>query len=119
MSTLTRFIPDDDRIVLVEERQEIHIRQKNVLRFESSQNHGNLSSVTTRDVLEAALAHRPDRIIVGDVRGEEAFDLLELMSAGYSGILACVQANGALQAISRFTRLVVCCEIRRRCHIAL
>ncbi len=107
LSALARFIPEDDRIVLIEERTEIQVCQRNVLRFETKKIQNGIRSVTTRDLLEATIGHRPDRIIVGGISGAEAFDLLELMNAGHSGILAALQADNAQQAIARFTSCVL------------
>jgi pilus assembly protein CpaF len=107
LSMLARFIPEDERIVLIEDRPEIQIIHKNVLRFEPKQSKNGRRPTTMRDLLEAAMGHRPDRIVVGDLRGGEAFDLLELMNAGHSGTLAAVHANGALQALARFTSCVL------------
>lgn len=113
ISMLARFIPDDERILLFEDRAEIHITQKNVLRFEPKEIQNGLGPTTMRDLLEAAIGHRPDRIVVGDIHGGEAFDLLELMNAGHSGTLTAVQANGALQALSRF----MSCALRRGANV--
>ncbi len=103
ISMLARFIPEDERLVLIEYRSEIQIIHRNVLRFEPKEIQNGLRSTTMRDLLEAAMGHRPDRIVVGDLRGGEAFDLVELMNTGYSGTLATLHANGALHALARFT----------------
>lgn len=107
LSALTRFIPEDDRIVLIEDRPEIQVSQRNVLRFEPKHVQNGRPSVATRDLLEAAMGHRPDRIVVGAIRGAEAFDLLELMNSGYSGILVGIHADSPLQAVARFTSCVL------------
>jgi pilus assembly protein CpaF len=67
-------IPDHERIVLIEDTAEI----QNVRRFEARREQNGLSAVTIRDLLKATLRHRPDRIILGEIRGGEAFDLLQL-----------------------------------------
>ena len=64
-------------------------------------------AVTIRELLKASLRHRPDRILLGEIRGAEAFDLLQLLNTGHSGTLSTVHANSALQAISRFTSCVL------------
>jgi pilus assembly protein CpaF len=66
-----------------------------------------LPAVTIRDLLRATLRHRPDRIILGEVRGGEAFDLLQAWNTGHSGSLSTVHANSARQAISRFSSCVL------------
>ncbi len=108
LSALMKFIPEDDRIVLIEDRSEIQISHRNVLRFVAKQSQNGAGSATIRDVLEAAMAHRPDRIVVGELHGGgEAFDFLELMNSGHSGAIAGLQANNAQQALARFTTCVL------------
>lgn len=103
---LTEFIPDYERIVLIEDTAEIQIQKENVLRFEARSEQNGLPAVTIRDLLKATLRHRPDRIIVGEIRGGEAFDLLQLLNTGHNGTLSTVHANSAAQGISRFTTCV-------------
>jgi pilus assembly protein CpaF len=107
LSVLTKFIPDDERIVLIEDRSEIRSTHRNSLRFAPKSICKGRKAVTTRDLLEAAMWHRPDRVIIDTIRDGEAFDLLELMNAGHSGILATIQANSPLQALARLTTSVV------------
>jgi len=101
------FIPSHERIVLIEDTAEIQIRKDNVLRFEARRDQNGLPAVTIRDLLKATLRHRPDRIIVGEIRGGEAFDMLQLLNTGHSGTLSTVHANSAAQGISRFTTCVL------------
>ena len=104
---LTEFIPNHERIVLIEDTAEIQIQKENVLRFEARREQDGLPAVTIRDLLKATLRHRPDRIILGEIRGGEAFDLLQLLNTGHSGTLSTVHANSASQGISRFTSCVL------------
>jgi pilus assembly protein CpaF len=104
---LTNVIPDDERIVLIEDTAEIQIQKPNVLRFEARREQNGLSAVTIRDLLKATLRHRPDRIILGEIRGGEAFDLLQLLNTGHSGTISTVHANSAAQGVSRFTTCVL------------
>ncbi len=104
---LTEFIPDHERIVLIEDTAEIQIQKENVLRFEARREQNGLPAVTIRDLLKTTLRHRPDRIILGEIRGGEAFDLLQLLNTGHSGTLSTVHANSAAQGISRFTTCVL------------
>jgi pilus assembly protein CpaF len=104
---LTEFIPDHERIVLIEDTAEMQIQKENVLRFEARRDQNGLPAVTIRDLLKATLRHRPDRIIVGEIRGGEAFDLLQLLNTGHSGTISTVHANSAAQGISRFTTCVL------------
>jgi pilus assembly protein CpaF len=103
LNILSRFIPEDERILLIEDTAEIHIAQPNLVRFEARQAQNGLPAVTIRDLLKAALRHRPDRILVGEVRGGEAFDLLQLLNTGHAGTLSTVHANSAKQGLARFT----------------
>jgi len=106
-NALTDFIPNDERIVLIEDTAEIQIQKDNVLRFEARREQNGLPAVTIRDLLRATLRHRPDRIILGEIRGGEAFDLLQLLNTGHSGTISTVHANSAAQGISRFTTCVL------------
>jgi pilus assembly protein CpaF len=106
-NVLTEFIPNHERIVLIEDIAEIQIQKENVLRFEARREQNDLPAVTIRDLLKATLRHRPDRIILGEIRGGEAFDLLQLLNTGHSGTLSTVHANSAAQGISRFTTCVL------------
>src|ERR1700722_12438715 len=104
---LTNFIPDNERIVLIEDTAEIQIQKPNVLRFEARREQNGVPAVTIRDLLKATLRHRPDRIILGEIRGGEAFDLLQLLNTGHSGTISTVHANSAAQGISRFSTCVL------------
>jgi pilus assembly protein CpaF len=106
-NALTEFIPDCERVVLIEDTAEIQIQKDNVLRFEARRGQNGLPAVTIRDLLKATLRHRPDRIILGEIRGGEAFDLLQLLNTGHSGTISTVHANSAAQSISRFTTCVL------------
>lgn len=111
LNALAAHIPDQDRIVLIEETAEIHLEKPNVLRLEARRAQAALGQeaplppVTIADLLRAALRHRPDRILVGEVRGGEAFDLLQALNTGHLGSLSTIHANSAEQA---FTRLAHC-----------
>src|SRR6266852_2843174 len=104
---LTESIPDHERIVLIEDTAEIQIQKENVLRFEARREQNGLPAVSIRDLLKATLRHRPDRIILGEIRGGEAFELLQLLNTGHSGTISTVHANSATQGISRFTTCVL------------
>ena len=74
LNALGRFIPDEDRVLLIEDTAEIQLEKPNLVRFEARQAQNGLPAVTIRDLLKASLRHRPDRIILGEIRGGEAFD---------------------------------------------
>jgi pilus assembly protein CpaF len=107
LNVLGKFIPSDERILLIEDTAEIHLAQDNLVRFEARQAQNDLPAITIRDLLKAALRHRPDRLILGEIRGSEAFDLLQLLNTGHSGSLSTVHAASALQGLARFTNCVL------------
>lgn len=107
LNALGKFIPDEDRILLIEDTSEIQLEKPNLVRFEARQAQPDLPSITIRDLLKASLRHRPDRIILGEIRGGEAFDLLQLLNTGHSGTLSTVHASSAVQALARFTSCVL------------
>ena len=107
LGALGKFIPSDERVLLIEDTSEIHMGQDNLVRFEARQPQNGLPAVTIRDLLKASLRHRPDRIILGEIRGGEAFDLLQLLNTGHSGSLSTVHATSAKQGLARFTSCVL------------
>jgi pilus assembly protein CpaF len=107
LNVLGRFIPPDERILLIEDTSAIHMDHDNLVRFEARQAQNGIPEVSIRDLLKAALRHRPDRIILGEIRGGEAFDLLQLLNTGHTGSLSTVHATSARQALSRFTSCVL------------
>lgn len=107
LNALATFLPPDDRVVLIEDTAELHLDRPNLVRFEARRAQTEVPAVTIRDLLRATLRHRPDRIIVGEVRGGEAFDLLQALNTGHAGSLATIHANSAEQALARFASCVV------------
>jgi energy-coupling factor transporter ATP-binding protein EcfA2 len=107
LNVLGKFIPSDERILLIEDTSEIHMCQDNLVRFEARQPQNGLPAITIRDLLKASLRHRPDRLILGEIRGGEAFDLLQLLNTGHSGSLSTVHATSAKQGLARFTSCVL------------
>jgi pilus assembly protein CpaF len=107
LNALAAFLPVNDRVVLIEDTAELQIDRLNLVRFEARREQAGLPAVTIRDLLRATLRHRPDRIIVGEVRGGEAFDLLQALNTGHSGTLSTIHANSAEQALARFSSCVV------------
>jgi pilus assembly protein CpaF len=107
LNALAAFLPQDDRVILIEDTAELQIERPNLVRFEARRAQPGLPAVTIRDLLRATLRHRPDRIIVGEVRGGEAFDLLQALNTGHSGSLSTIHANSAEQALARFASCVV------------
>jgi pilus assembly protein CpaF len=107
LNMLGKFIPPDERVLLIEDTSEIHMTQHNLVRFEARQPQNGLPAITIRELLKASLRHRPDRIILGEIRGGEAFDLLQLLNTGHSGSLSTVHATSAKQGLARFTSCVL------------
>jgi pilus assembly protein CpaF len=107
LNALTAFLPAEDRLVLIEDTAELQLETPNLVRFEARREQPGLRAITIRDLLRATLRHRPDRILVGEVRGGEAFDLLQALNTGHSGTLSTIHANSADQALRRFTSCVL------------
>jgi pilus assembly protein CpaF len=99
--------PADQRSVVVEGTAEVRTVRPNVLRLEARRAQRDRAAVTVRELLRATLRHRPDRILVGEVRGEEAYDLLQALNTGHAGSLCTIHASSAVQALSRLTSCVL------------
>ncbi len=107
LNALAALLPPTDRVIIIEDTAELQLDKPNLVRFEARREQPGLPAVTIRELLRATLRHRPDRIIVGEVRGGEAFDLLQALNTGHSGTLSTIHANSALQALARFTSCVL------------
>ena len=98
LNALVELLPEDGRIVSIEDTLELRIERANCVRFEAR---GLAGGVSIRDLVKHALLHRPDHIVVGEVRGGEAADLLQALNTGHGGSLTTVHANNATSALSR------------------
>ena len=107
LNALVALLPAADRLIVIEDIAELQLEAANVVRFEARREQAGLPAVTIRDLLRATLRHRPDRILVGEVRGGEAFDLLQALNTGHSGTLSTIHANSAEQALRRFASCVL------------
>lgn len=108
LNTLSGYISDSERIVTIEDTAELRLQQRHVVRLESRPaNIEGQGSVSQRDLVKNALRMRPDRIIVGEVRGPEALDMLQAMNTGHEGSLTTVHANSPRDALSRIETLVL------------
>ncbi len=107
LNALAAFIPDEERVIVIEDTSEIQMTKPNLVRFEARREQPGLLAVTIRDLLRATLRMRPDRILLGEVRGEEAFDLLQALNTGHKGVLSTIHANSAAQTLTRFTTCVL------------
>jgi pilus assembly protein CpaF len=106
LNVLADAIPEDDRILLIEDTAELHIRKPHIVSTES-QTDTHRSQITFDDLLKAVLRHRPDRIIVGEVRGPEARTLLDATNTGHRGTLATIHASSAEESVHRLATLVM------------
>jgi pilus assembly protein CpaF len=112
LNSLSGLIPEDERIVTIEDSAELQLQQSHVITLESrpANVEGN-GQVTIRDLVRNSLRMRPDRIIVGEVRGGETLDMLQAMSTGHDGSLATVHANSAEDALMRLQTLASMSEV--------
>jgi pilus assembly protein CpaF len=107
LNVMSGFIPENERIVTIEDSAELQLRQPHVVRLETRQaNIEGRGQVTQRDLVRNSLRMRPDRIVVGEVRGAEALDMLQAMNTGHDGSLTTVHANSARDALSRIETMV-------------
>jgi pilus assembly protein CpaF len=107
LNVLSRFIPEEERIVTIEDSAELQLKQEHVVRLETRPpNIEGKGEITQRDLVRNSLRMRPDRIIVGEVRGQEAFDMLQAMNTGHEGSLTTVHANSPRDALLRVESMV-------------
>ena len=108
LNVLSAMIPDDERIVTIEDSAELRLSQRHVVRLEGRPpNIEGRGEVVTRDLLRNALRMRPDRIIIGEVRGGEALDMLQAMNTGHDGSLSTLHANTPRDALSRLETMAL------------
>ncbi|BCZ85705.1 type II/IV secretion system-related protein (plasmid) [Paraburkholderia terrae] len=107
LNVLSGFIPSDERIVTIEDAAELQLRQMHVLRLETRPpNIEGKGEITQRSLVRNALRMRPDRIILGEVRGAEALDMLQAMNTGHEGSLATIHANTPRDALTRLENMI-------------
>ena len=108
LNAISEYIPSRERIVTIEDPIEMKLRQTHVIAMEARRsNIEGKNEVTQRDLVRNALRMRPDRIIIGEVRGSEAFDMLQAMNTGHEGSLTTVHANSPRDALSRIENMVL------------
>jgi pilus assembly protein CpaF len=108
LNVISSFIPEDERICTIEDSAELQLHQRHVVRLETSPAlPDGTGQVTIRDLVRNALRMRPERIVVGEVRGGEALDMLQAMNTGHDGSLTTVHANSPRDAIARLETLVL------------
>ncbi len=109
LNALSNFIPEDERIITIEDSAELQITTvPNIVRLETrNANSSGAGAVTIRDLIKSALRMRPERIVVGEVRGAEALDMLQAMNTGHDGSLSTGHANSAYDMLSRLETMVL------------
>ena len=108
LNVMSGFIPENERIITIEDAAELQLQQDHVMRMETKPaNSEGHHAVTIRDLVKNSLRMRPDRIVVGEVRGGEALDMLQAMNTGHDGSLTTVHANTPRDAMSRIETLVL------------
>jgi pilus assembly protein CpaF len=107
LNALTRFIPLDERLITVEDSAELQLQHRHVVRLETRPpNNEGVGEITPRALVRNSLRMRPDRIIIGEVRGAEALDMLQAMNTGHEGSLTTIHANDARDALARLELMV-------------
>ena len=108
LNVLSSFIDDHERIITIEDAAELRLKQEHVISLETRlTNYEGSGEVTIRDLVINSLRMRPDRIIVGEVRGKEAFDMLQAMNTGHSGSLTTMHANSPSDALNRLETMIL------------
>jgi pilus assembly protein CpaF len=108
LNVLSSFIPDDERIITIEDSAELRVQQPHVVRLEyRPANIEGKGEVTIRDLVRNALRMRPDRIVVGEVRGGEALDMLQAMNTGHDGSISTIHANTPRDVLSRLETMTL------------
>lgn len=109
LNALSQYIPGDERIITIEDSAELQIQEiPNLVRLETrNSNREGVEAITIRDLIKTALRMRPDRIIVGECRGAEAFDMLQAMNTGHDGSLSTAHANSCRDALARLEMMVL------------
>src|SRR6266851_10021248 len=112
LNMLSRYIPETERLVTIEDAAELQLQQENLVRLETRPPNveGN-GAVRQRQLLVNSLRMRPDRIIIGEVRGEEAFDMLQAMNTGHEGSMTTIHANTTRDALSRLESMVAMASV--------
>ncbi len=112
LNALAALIDPADRLVVIEDTAELHLTQPNVVRLEARRELPGTPAVPIRDLLKATLRLRPDRILLGEVRGAEAFDLMQALNTGHSGTLATIHANSAAQSLRRLSTCILQSDVQ-------
>ena len=112
LNVLSAFVPEDERIVTIEDAAELQLRQEHVLRLESRPaNLEKRGEITIRDLVRNALRMRPDRIIIGEVRDGATLDMLQAMNTGHDGSITTVHSNSPRDTLSRLETMVMMANV--------
>jgi pilus assembly protein CpaF len=112
LNVLSSLISNDERIIVMEDSSELKLQQEHVVNMETKQSDKDgAGRITLRDLVKASLRMRPDRIVIGEVRGEEALDLLQALNTGHSGSLTTIHANDPKQTLTRLETLALMSEV--------
>ena len=112
LNILSSFIGEDERIITIEDAAELRLHQSHVISLETrTTNYEGEGEVTIRDLVRNSLRMRPDRIIVGEVRGKEAFDMMQAMNTGHEGSITTLHANSPVDAINRLETMILMNEM--------
>lgn len=109
LNAISRHIDHDERLVTIEDAAELRLQQPHIVRLETrpvSHGHSKDAEVTIRDLMKNALRMRPDRILIGEVRGPEAFDMMQAMNTGHEGSLTTIHANHPRDALARLENMI-------------
>lgn len=102
LNSLSSFIPEGERVIVIEDASELQLQQRHVVPFETRKADKNgQGEVTIRDLIRSALRLRPDRIVIGEIRGGEALDLLQALNTGHAGSMSTIHANTPLDCLRR------------------
>jgi pilus assembly protein CpaF len=108
LNTLSSFIPEDERVITIEDAAELQLQQEHVVRLETRPpNIEGKGAVTTRDLVRNALRMRPERIIIGECRGSESLDMLQAMNTGHAGSMTTLHANNPREGLSRLETMIM------------
>jgi len=112
LNILSSFIDEDERIITIEDAAELRLKQKHVISLETrATNYEGEGEVTIRDLVRNSLRMRPDRIIVGEVRGKESFDMMQAMNTGHEGSITTLHANSPVDALNRLETMILMNEM--------
>jgi pilus assembly protein CpaF len=120
LNAMSRFIPEDERIITIEDTAELQLQQRHVVKFETRPpNLNKEGGINQRQLVRTALRMRPDRIIVGECRGGEALDMLQAMNTGVEGSMTTIHANSPRDAFSRLEAMVLMSDVEMPSKVIL